>query len=313
MVERSRRQFLGEIGAAALAASGAALAGASAGSAAPLSRSGEEPARGGGPQLRLDVSSVTGDTDGLVSYFPIPSLGLVPVYAYLIHSSEPVLVDTGLAGTREAFMENLRSMIAMEDLRWLWLTHTDPDHTGALKQVLAEAPNVRVVTTFLGMGKMMLYQFPVDRVYLLNPGQSLDVGDRQLTAVKPPVFDAPETTGLFDTKTKTLFSADCFGALMQKPAESVSEIDPDDYRAGAVKWATVDTPWLHVVDGKKFKASFDSIRNLEPKVILSSHLPRATGMTETLIGNLVSACSATPFVGPDQTALERMMSEQPKK
>jgi glyoxylase-like metal-dependent hydrolase (beta-lactamase superfamily II) len=313
MPDRTRRQFLGEMGAAALAVSGASLAGTSAGWAAAADRSPQSPSQGGAPPLQLTIGSVTDDVDGLVSYFPIPSLGLVPVYAFLIHSSEPVLVDTGLAGTRDAFMENLRSMTALEDLRWIWLTHTDPDHTGALEQVLVEAPNARIVTTFLGMGKMMLYQFPVDRVYLLNPGQTLDVGDRRLLAYKPPVFDAPETTGFLDTKTKTLFSADCFGALVQKPAKTASDIGADELRNGAVTWATVDTPWLHVADEKKFGASLDSVRDLNPKDILSSHLPRATGMTEALLGNLVSACSAPHFVGPDEAAFERMMSQQPKK
>jgi glyoxylase-like metal-dependent hydrolase (beta-lactamase superfamily II) len=214
---------------------------------------------------------------------------------------------------RDDFMEKLRGMIALEDLRWLWLTHTDADHTGSFKQVLAEAPKARVVTTFLGMGKLNLQQLPVDRVYLLNPGQSLDVGDRQLLAVKPPSFDAPETTGFLDTKTKALFSADCFGALMKEPAENASEIASADLREGLVTWATVDAPWLHLLDEDRFGESLAVVRDLEPSVILSSHMPPATGMTETLLTHLASARSAPSFVGPDQAALEQMLSGESGK
>lgn len=255
----------------------------------------------------FETRSVATDTESLVSYFPIPFYGVVPVNAFLIHAAQPVLVDTGLGVLKEQFMRNLRSLIPLEDLRWLWLTHTDADHIGNLAQVLVEAPNMRVVTTFLGMGKMLLHQLPVDRVFLLNPGQRLDIGDRKLVCVKPPSFDAPETTGLFDTKTQVLFSADCFGALMKGPAEAASDIAPSDLRDGLVTWATLDSPWLHMADEAEFGKSLDGIRTLKPSVILSNHLPPAAGMNEALLKHLASAHSATPFLGLDQAALEQKL------
>jgi phosphoribosyl 1,2-cyclic phosphodiesterase len=230
---------------------------------------------------------------------------MLPVNAFLIRSVQPVLVDTGLGMLKDSFIRNLCSLILPEDLRWLWLTHTDADHIGNLAQVLIEAPKLRVITTFLGMGKMLLHQLPVDRVFLLNPGQHLDIGDRRLVAVKPPSFDAPETTGLFDTKTRAFFSADCFGALMKEPAEAAADMAPSDLREGLVTWTTVDSPWLHIVDEGNFGRSLDVIRTLEPSIILSHHLPPAAGMTEILLSHLASARSAPAFLGPDQAALER--------
>ena len=258
----------------------------------------------------FEPRSVAPDTEALVSYFPLPGYGILPINAFLIRGEQPILVDTGLASLSDTFMQNLRSLIPLEDLRWLWLTHTDADHTGSIRQILSEAPNARLVTTFLGLGKLGLQQIqvPMERVYLLNPGQSLDMGDRSLTAVKPPTFDAPETTGFYDTKTRVLFIADCFGALMKEPAESAADIAPSDLRDGLVTWATVDAPWLHIVDEGKFNESLDVIRRLEPEVILSSHLPLAADMTETLLKHLASARSAPPFVGPDQAALEQMLA-----
>jgi glyoxylase-like metal-dependent hydrolase (beta-lactamase superfamily II) len=269
---------------------------------------------GSGPDgPALSVRPVAPDTESITSYAPIPGFGMLPASAFLIRSSEPVLVDTGMAQVRDGFMEKLRGMIALQDLKWIWLTHTDADHTGSLRQILAEAPNARLVTTFLGMGKLNLQQFPVDRVYLLNPEQSLDVGDRRLMAVRPPTFDAPETTGLMDTKTKALFCADSFGALLKAPAEDAADISPDQLREGLVTWATVDAPWLQMVDERKFGASLAKVRDLDPSVILSAHLPPATGMTGKLLDLLASARSAPSFIGPDQEAMERMLSGMPDK
>jgi flavorubredoxin len=237
---------------------------------------------------------------------------MVPVNAFLIRAAEPVLVDTGIVSEREAFMDTLRSIIALEDIRWLWLTHTDPDHVGSVAEILAEAPDARVVTTFLGMGKMLLLGLPPDRVYLLNPGQSLDVGDRELRAFKPPTFDAPESTGFFDTKTETLFSVDSFGAVLSEPAGTADDVPPSDLREGLITWTTIDVPWLAGLSEGRFAESLDEVRQLEPRMILSSHLPPAVEMTEVLLGYLAAARDALPFVGPDQAAMEQMMADMEK-
>jgi flavorubredoxin len=248
------------------------------------------------------------DIDVLPSYFPIPGYGIVPINAFVLKAAEPVLVDTGLVLLSDEFLPQLSSVIDPEDLRWLWLTHDDMDHIGSLYRLLDEVPRLRVITTFLGLGKLGLSQpLPLDRVYLLNPGQSIGVGDRTLTAVRPPTYDAPETTGFYDTKSGAFFSADSFGALMSEPVESAAEIPPEDLRQGMVTWTTADSPWLHAIDAAKFMNTLNLIRDMSPAVILSSHLPPAHGMTDTLLDYLAAVPTAEPFVGPDQPALEAML------
>jgi flavorubredoxin len=256
----------------------------------------------------FDPYQAAHDIDVIPSYFPIPVLGILPVNAFVLKAAEPVLVDTGLVPLSDQFMEKLCSVIDPEELRWLWLTHTDQDHIGSLQAILKAAPRLRVITTFLGVGKMSLFQpLPMDRVYWLNPGQSLSVGDRILTAVKPPSYDGPETTGFYDPKTAVFFSADCFGALMSEPQQYAGDMADGDIQQGLVKWATVDAPWLHDLDSRSFGKTLDRIRQLGAKTILSAHLPVACDMTEQLLGYLATAPAADPFVGPDQQALEAML------
>jgi hypothetical protein len=256
----------------------------------------------------FEPRSVAADTESLSSYLPVPGFGVLPVNAFLIRATQPVLIDTGLAALRNEFLQNLRSLIAPEKLRWIWITHADVDHLGSLEAVLTEAPHARVVTTYIGMAKMSLQQLPIDRVYLLNPGQRLDIGDRQLLAVRPPTFDAPETTGLFDTRTRALFSADSFGALMAKPVGNAADLSPTDLRDGQMTWATIDAPWLQFVDEGKFAENVNNVGRLEPSVVLSAHLPPARDMTQTICENLIAARQAPAFEGPDQKALESMLA-----
>ena len=248
------------------------------------------------------------DITSLVSYLPVPGYGVLPVNAFVIKARQPVLIDTGLAALRPEFMNELRATIELEELRWIWITHADIDHLGNLEAILAESPNARVVTTYIGMAKMSLHGFPLDRMFLLNPGQTLDVGDRTLLAVKPPTYDAPETTGLFDHQSGTLISADSFGAMLQEPADAAADIDPKALREGGHTWASIDAPWLGMIDIDKFGATLTAIEQLNARTILSSHLPPAINMSKTLLNNLADAYRAPTFVGPDQQMLEKLMA-----
>jgi glyoxylase-like metal-dependent hydrolase (beta-lactamase superfamily II) len=255
----------------------------------------------------LGARRVDTDTEALVSYLPVPGYGVLPVNAFVIRSAQPVLVDTGMAAVGAEFMRALAAVIPPRELLWIWLTHTDPDHVGNLRPVLDAAPDARVVTTYLGMVKLGLLGLPLDRVHLLNPGDTLDVGDRRLICLRPPSFDAPDTTGLFDSRTRALFSADSFGALLDAPVSTAAEIPPEDLRDALVMWSTVDAPWLHAVDEGKYGRSLDFVRRLEASIVLSAHLPPAVGMADTLLAHLAAARAAPPFVGPDQSDLIAMM------
>jgi flavorubredoxin len=259
----------------------------------------------------MDSYPAATDIEVITSNFPIPGFGLVPINAFVIKGAEPILVDTGAVVESAAFMPTLRSIIDPADLRWIWLTHTDADHIGSLHQLLTENPQLRVITTFLGVGIMSLSApLPMDRVNFVNPGERITVGDRTLTAVRPPAFDNPSTTGFYDDKSGAFFSSDCFGALLENPPQNAADLSESDLREGQVFWATVDSPWLHKVDEGAFTQELKSIRSMEPKMILSSHLPAAGGdMTDRLLSSLAEAPAAQPFVGPDQAALEQMLKE----
>lgn len=258
--------------------------------------------------VMLEPRSTAPDTHSLTAYAPLPGLGILPVNSFVIRAARPVLVDTGLAALRDDYLNALRATIDPADIRWIWITHTDADHVGNLAAVLAEAPHARLVTTYLGMGKMNLLGLPLDRVYLLNPGQTLDAGDRKLVAFAPPTFDAPETTGLYDSLTGTVFTADSFGALMTAPAMDAEDIPRDELADGLSLWSTIDAPWLHSTDAALLEKRIDTVRRLDAKVLLSSHLPPARGISERLYAELARARTAAPFVGPDQNALEAMFA-----
>jgi len=248
----------------------------------------------------------------LADSIDVPGLGHLPVNSYLLRAPEPVLVDTGLPTSRADFLDHLWSACDPADLRWIWLTHPDRDHTGSLLQVLDAAPQARLVTTFLGMGILSIeHRIPVNRVYLLNPGQALDVGDRSLRAFRPPLYDSPATTGLVDERSGACFTSDCFGGPMASPdvamADDVAEAAPGDLAAAQRLWATVDSPWVADVDRSAYARSVAELAAHGLDLVLSTHLPPARGRREQLLSVLADAPDQPPFTGPDQAALEAML------
>jgi flavorubredoxin len=251
------------------------------------------------------------DIEILTTNFPVPGFGLVPVNAFVFKGREPLLVDTGTVIQSAEFMAALRSVIDPAELRWIWLSHTDFDHTGMLHELLAENPRLRVITSFLSVGIMSLSSpLPLDRIHLLNPGQSIKVGDRTLTAFKPPLFDNPATMGFFEHGSQTLFSADCFGALLSDVPQCAADMPEQTLRAGQIFWGSIDSPWIHHVDDVAFARQLDGIRKLSPRLILSGHLPFAPGeLTERLLSALAAVPASQPFVGPDQAQFQQMLQQ----
>ena len=251
------------------------------------------------------------DIDVITTAAPIPGLGHLPVNSFVLHGTEPVLVDTCPIVMRDEFLATLETVVDPTDLRWLWLTHTDPDHVGAVAALLAANPKLRVITTFFGVGIMGLQApLPMDRVNLVNPGETLELGDRTLTGVKPPAFDNPITVGFHDSRSNALFSSDCFGALFPDVPPETADVTAAELRDGQVLWGTIDSAWLHKVDSDIFARDLERIRRIEPAHVFSAHLPPAPGaMLPLLLETLARVPSAEAFPAPNQAALEAMLAQ----
>lgn len=253
-----------------------------------------------------------GDVTVLNDYIEVPGLGFLPVNAFVLHAQQPVVIDSGLSTADRDFVSSLAEVLDPADVRWLWITHPDRDHTGGLWQLLEAAPAARLVSTFLGVGIMSTeWTVPLDRVFLLNPGQALDVGDRRLHAFRPPLFDSPSTTGFLDSLSGALISSDCFGAPMPS-LELARSADVravgDQVRDLQLLWASVDSPWVHQVDATRFRATVDPIRALGASAVFSSHLPPVAQPDDRLFETVLLAPETPPFVGPDQAALEALLA-----
>lgn len=246
----------------------------------------------------------------------LPGLGVLPINAYLLMAEEPVLIDTGIGVDTDDFVEAVGSVVDLNELKWVWLTHDDADHTGSIRRVMELAPNARLVTHALSALRMATWwPVPMDRVHAIRFGDQIQVGDRILTAVAPPLFDNPTSTGVLDGSTGAFFSVDSFGAILPEATQDAAEVPPEALAGGMVGWATSDSPWAHVTDRAKFGEVLDRVRRIGPSMIFSSHLPAASGTSmEDFLRVLETVPDAEPFMPPSSEEfvhmIEAMTAEQ---
>jgi flavorubredoxin len=245
----------------------------------------------------------------LPTHVPIPGMGNLLVNAYVLLAEEPMLIDSGLGMDGPEFEAALESIVSPGDLRWIWLTHDDADHTGSIQRVMEIASQAQLAAPALAALRMSTWwPVPMDRVHAIAWGDRLNVGDRTLRAIAPPVFDNPMSTGIYDESSGALFSVDAFGAILPEVTENVADVPAEALTQGMVAWGTSDSPWAHLVETGKFEAALERVRQLDPTMILSSHLPAASGPVERLLDVLRMLPDAEPFVPPDNAAFHQMVA-----
>lgn len=252
----------------------------------------------------------TTDVHVLPTSLTLPGAGVLTINAYVLLAQQPVLIDTGIGTDGADFIDALTAVVDPADLAWVWLTHDDADHTGNLQRVLDLAPQARLVTHGLGALRHATWSaIPLDRVHAIRVGDTLDVGDRTLTAVRPPLFDNPMSTGIVDGKSGALFSVDAFGALLPAAVQDVADVAEAELVGGMTGWSLFDSPWVHLVDRDRFAEVLAGVRRLGPSHIFSSHLPSAAGTSlDQFLAIVAQLPYAEPAVAPGPEDFAQMLA-----
>jgi len=132
--------------------------------------------------------------------------------AYLIKGKEKnVLVEVSKDSFFDEFFERLQSVINPADIDYIVLNHTEPDHSGSLKQLLPLCPKAVVVATGTALRflkKIVNGEFSSRQV---KDGDEIDIGGKTLRFIIAPLLHWPDTMFTYVPEEKTLFTCDSFG------------------------------------------------------------------------------------------------------
>ena len=217
----------------------------------------------------------------------------------VIRGAEPVVVDTGTPLHRDSWFEQVLALVEPADVRWIYLSHDDGDHIGNLYELLDLCPRATVVANFFMTERLAVERpLPVERMRWLGPGESLELPDRRLHLVVPPIFDGPTTRGLYDDSTGVLWAVDSFAAATPGAVFDVHDLPRDLYDESFPAFNSLISPWHHWLDPVRYRRHTEDLEALGLLTVASSHGPVLTGDAIHDAFDRVRALAGAPIVPP---------------
>ncbi|MDZ7775110.1 MAG: FprA family A-type flavoprotein [Bacteroidales bacterium] len=131
--------------------------------------------------------------------------------SYFINAEKKAVIETTKVGFWNTYLEKLQQVTQPEEIEYIILNHTEPDHSGNLRNLLNLAPKATVV----GSGNAIRYlRDLVDTDFksmVVKNGDTLDLGNKTLEFIGAPNLHWPDTIYTYLKEDKLLFTCDSFG------------------------------------------------------------------------------------------------------
>ncbi|PUB75873.1 MAG: MBL fold metallo-hydrolase [gamma proteobacterium symbiont of Ctena orbiculata] len=135
--------------------------------------------------------------------------------AYLIRGSEGVaVVDTVKENFSDEFFARLESEADYSEIKVIVLNHLEPDHTGALPELMRRAPQAKLYISQRATSMLKALLKPSNDAFAyttVNTGDKVSLGDRTLGFLHTPFLHWPDTQCTYLEEEGILFSGDVFG------------------------------------------------------------------------------------------------------
>ncbi len=132
--------------------------------------------------------------------------------SYFINAQKKTVVETAKEKFWPVFKAKLEKLTPLNEIEYIVLNHTEPDHSGSLGLLLNEAPNATVIGTgnaIRYMKDLMNRDFPHR---IVKDGDVLDLGDATLKFISAPNLHWPDSMYTWYEEEQLLFTCDSFGA-----------------------------------------------------------------------------------------------------
>lgn len=133
--------------------------------------------------------------------------------SYLLRGSEGIaLFETVKEKFFDEHLEKIRSVINLEDINYVVVNHTEPDHAGSVEKILEYAPNATVVGSNLAIKYLTEIINKPFKNKVVKDGETLSLGNKTLKFISAPQLHWPDTMYTYVIEDETLITCDSFGA-----------------------------------------------------------------------------------------------------
>jgi len=188
--------------------------------------------------------------------------------AYLIKGSEKTaLIDSVDRKMPEILLNNL-DLLSIKRLDYIITNHAEPDHSGAIPQVVAKYPEAQIVCTLRCKDLLIdLFHLAPEKFRTVNDLETVSLGNRTIEFIHAPWVHWPETMLTYLREEKILFSCDFFGSHIATSDLCVTD-EGRVYEAAKRYYAEIMMPFR-----AQIKNNLEKIKGYEIKIIAPSHGP----------------------------------------
>ncbi len=149
---------------------------------------------------------------GLVTFDVVMETKYGTTYnSYFIDADKKAIIETTKATFRDTYLDKIKQVTDFEDIEYIILNHTEPDHSGNLTYLLDLALNATVVGS---RSAINFLKHMVDKDFksmVVKNGDTIDLGNKTLKFIQAPFLHWPDTMYTYLIEDKMLFTCDSFG------------------------------------------------------------------------------------------------------
>ncbi|MFZ2959442.1 MAG: MBL fold metallo-hydrolase [Candidatus Ozemobacteraceae bacterium] len=165
--------------------------------------------------------------------------------AYLIKDGNAIAVIDSVKGPHASeFMKNLELLVPLDKITHIVVCHAEPDHSGALPELVRRAPNAKVYCDRGGATTIGRHYPGLTTPHIVKTGDVLQLEKRSLRFFEAQMLHWPDTMFAYCPEEKILFSNDAFGQHYGSSYRYADEVDQAELWQEAIKYfANILTPY----------------------------------------------------------------------
>ncbi len=150
--------------------------------------------------------------------------------AFLVRGERTALIDTSHAKFRDSWLPLLREQIDPMAIDFLIVSHTEPDHSGLIGDLIDANPEIEIIASKVAIQFLENQVHRPFRSRAVKSGDTLDLGcgadgvEHRFEFLSAPNLHWPDTIFSFDHGTAILYTCDAFG--LHYCSDDLFDVDP---------------------------------------------------------------------------------------
>ena len=132
--------------------------------------------------------------------------------AYLVKGEKVALIDTVKKQFSDEYFDKLAKLVLIESIDYLIVNHTEPDHSGAIVELLRRCPKIEIYCSASAVPFVKSTINCDAKIIGVKDDHMLDLGGKKLIFKVLPYMHWPDTMMEYLPEDKILFSCDGFAA-----------------------------------------------------------------------------------------------------